>query len=192
MRAKKKYYFILPRRLNILFHSLSHSVPLFLSLSQSLNSYPLPRLSQALILSQSLSSLTVTLSISLIHHHQPNPTVPSRISPHHHSLKLPHSSLPAQPSRPKPSIASNPCHRANSLTLCLFVIGDFFYFVCDWWFCLVWVEEKNWRFVVVVNGKCGYGWCYGCFLGSGINYFIVVVILFYCDIYIILLCWKLK
>ena len=85
MRAKKKYYFILPRRLNILFHSLSHSVPLFLSLSQSLNSYPLPRLSQALILSQLLSSLTVTLSISLIHCRQPNPAVPSPQSPHRHS-----------------------------------------------------------------------------------------------------------
>ena len=42
--------------------------------------------------------------------------------------------------------------------------------------------------VVVADGRGGCGWCYGCLLGSGIYYFIVVVILFYCDIYIILLC----
>ena len=35
---------------------------------------------------------------------------------------------------------------------------------------------------------CGCGWCCGCFFCSGIYYFIVVVILFYYDIYIILLC----
>ena len=40
----------------------------------------------------------------------------------------------------------------------------------------------------VADGRGGCGWCCGCFLGSGIYYFIVVVILFYCDIYIILLC----
>ena len=42
--------------------------------------------------------------------------------------------------------------------------------------------------VAVANGRGGCGWCCGCFLDSGIYYFIVVVILFYCDIYIILLC----
>ena len=44
--------------------------------------------------------------------------------------------------------------------------------------------------VAVVDGRggCGCGWCYGCFLGSGIYYFIVRDILFYYDIYIILLC----
>ena len=42
--------------------------------------------------------------------------------------------------------------------------------------------------VVVADGRGGCGWCYGYFLISGIYYFIVVVILFYCDIYIILLC----
>ena len=42
--------------------------------------------------------------------------------------------------------------------------------------------------VVVANGRCGCGWCCGCFLGSGIYYFIIVSILFYCDVYIILLC----
>ena len=74
---------------------------------------------------------------------------------------------------------------------------------------MVWVEEKDWRLgfffcmlwtggggvvvaavgvvVVVANGRGGCGWCYGCLLDSGIYYFIVVVILFYCDIYIILL-----
>ena len=37
--------------------------------------------------------------------------------------------------------------------------------------------------VGVANGRGGCGW----FFGSRIYYFIVVVILFYCDIYIILL-----
>ena len=42
--------------------------------------------------------------------------------------------------------------------------------------------------VGVADGRGGYGWCCGCFLGSGIYYFTVEDILFYCDIYIILLC----
>ena len=42
--------------------------------------------------------------------------------------------------------------------------------------------------VAVVDGRSGCSWCYRSFLGSGIYYFIVVVILFYCDVYIILLC----
>ena len=42
--------------------------------------------------------------------------------------------------------------------------------------------------VTVADGRGGYGWCCGCFLDSGIYYFIVGDILFYCDIYIILLC----
>ena len=41
--------------------------------------------------------------------------------------------------------------------------------------------------VAVVDGRGGCGWCCGCFLGSGIYYFIVGDILFYCDVYIILL-----
>ena len=35
---------------------------------------------------------------------------------------------------------------------------------------------------------CGCGWCCENFLGSWIYYFIVEDILFYCDVYIILLC----
>ena len=42
--------------------------------------------------------------------------------------------------------------------------------------------------VAVADGRSGCGWYSGSFLGSGIYYFIVVVILFYCDVYIILLC----
>ena len=42
--------------------------------------------------------------------------------------------------------------------------------------------------VVVVDGRGGCGWCCECFLGSEIYYFIVEDILFYCDVYIILLC----
>ena len=41
--------------------------------------------------------------------------------------------------------------------------------------------------VAVANGRGGCGWCCGCFWGSGIYYFIVGDILFYCDTYIILL-----
>ena len=90
----------------------------------------------------------------------------------------------------------------------------FIYFVCDWWFCLVWVEEKDWRFgffffffpLLWTGGRWWWWWwlwlwlmvevvvigVVDVFLGSGIYYFIVVVILFYYDVYIILLCWKLK
>ena len=42
--------------------------------------------------------------------------------------------------------------------------------------------------VAVADGRGGYGWCCECFFGSEIYYFIVVDILFYCDVYIILLC----
>ena len=44
--------------------------------------------------------------------------------------------------------------------------------------------------VAVVDGRggCGCGWCCGCFLGSGIYYFIIRDILFCYDIDIILLC----
>ena len=72
----------------------------------------------------------------------------------------------------------------------MFVIGDFlwsglrkkirnlgFYFL--FYFFLLWIGGG-------VDGGCG--WCCGCSLDSGIYYFIVVVILFYCDVYIILLC----
>ena len=37
------------------------------------------------------------------------------------------------------------------------------------------------------RGGCGCGWCWVGFLGSGIYYFIIGDILFYCDVYIILL-----
>ena len=42
--------------------------------------------------------------------------------------------------------------------------------------------------MVVADGRSGCGWCCENFLDSGIYCFIIVVILFYCDIYIILLC----
>ena len=84
MRAKKKILFYSAPEIKYII-SFSLSLCASLSLSQSLSSYPLPRLSQALILSQLLSSLTVTLSISLIHRRWPNPAVPSPQSPHRHS-----------------------------------------------------------------------------------------------------------
>ena len=34
--------------------------------------------------------------------------------------------------------------------------------------------------VAVADGRGSCGWCYGCFLGSEIYYFIVIFILFYC------------
>ena len=42
--------------------------------------------------------------------------------------------------------------------------------------------------MAVADGRGGYSWCCGCFLSSRIYYFIVGDILFYCDVYIILLC----
>ena len=42
--------------------------------------------------------------------------------------------------------------------------------------------------VAVADSRDGCGWYCGCFLGSEICYFIVDDILFYCDVYIILLC----
>ena len=41
--------------------------------------------------------------------------------------------------------------------------------------------------MAVADGKGGCGLCWVVFLSSGIYYFIVEVILFYCDVYIILL-----
>ena len=91
--------------------------------------------------------------------------------------------------------------------MCLFVIGDFvwsglrkkigdlsffFFFFCFFvfLFCcgLVVLVVVMGVIVAVADGRGRCGWCCRCFLDSGIYYFIVVVILFYCDIYIILLC----
>ena len=59
----------------------------------------------------------------------------------------------------------------------------------EWWLWLVVVVEVVVVVVVAVaDGRGGCGWCCGCFLDSGIYYFIVDDILFYCDVYIILLC----
>ena len=66
-------------------------------------------------------------------------------------------------------------------------IGDlgffFFFFSCCGLLVVVMLVV-----VGVADGRGGCGWCCRCFLGSGIYYFIIVVILFYCDVYIILLC----
>ena len=63
------------------------------------------------------------------------------------------------------------------------------------WFFILFVGLVVYVLVVVVvvvvgvaDGKGGCGWCCGFFFGSGIYNFIVGDILFYCDIYIILLC----
>ena len=87
----------------------------------------------------------------------------------------------------------------SSPTLCLFVIGDFvwfglrekignlvfFFFFITCCGLLVVVVVVG---VIVADGRSGCDWCCGCFLDSEIYYFIVVVILFYCNVYIILLC----
>ena len=58
---------------------------------------------------------------------------------------------------------------------------------CLWvWLCLVVVVVVV---VVVPDDRCGCKWFWIVFLDSGIYYFIVRDILFYCDIYIILLRW---
>ena len=63
-------------------------------------------------------------------------------------------------------------------------IGDSGFFFFFFFFCCGLVVVV----VAVANGRSGCGWCCGSFLDSGIYYFIVGVILFYCDVYIILLC----
>ena len=61
----------------------------------------------------------------------------------------------------------------------LWVFFFFFFFLAvDWWWWWLWL----WLMVVVMVGAVDV------FLGSGIYYFIIVFISFYCDIYIILLC----
>ena len=62
-------------------------------------------------------------------------------------------------------------------------IGDFGFFFFFFFFCGLVVVVGG-----VADGKGGCGWCCGFFFGSGIYNFIVGDILFYCDIYIILLC----
>ena len=63
----------------------------------------------------------------------------------------------------------------------MLVVGFFFFFFC----CGLMVVAA--QAVAVVDGRCGCGWCCKVFLGSRIYYFIVVVIIFYRDVYIILL-----
>ena len=41
--------------------------------------------------------------------------------------------------------------------------------------------------VGVADGRSACGWCCGCFLDNEIYYFIAVVTLFYCDVYLYIL-----
>ena len=169
-----------------------HTVPLFLSLIH----YHLiseAHLSQA-------HSLNSGLSSSLIHRRQPDSSL---------TLPPPKLDVTDPPTVPSCRSASNPCshppqtHTADRSAcswLCLLVdIGYLIgkpmeltnpsllptqlidiVLVCDWWFCLVWVEEKDWRFeffffssccglvvvvvvVAVADGRSGCGRCFGCF-----------------------------
>ena len=54
----------------------------------------------------------------------------------------------------------------------------------EWW---LWPVVMVVVVVGVADGRGGCGWCCGCFLDSRIYYFIVEDILFYGDVYIILL-----
>ena len=65
------------------------------------------------------------------------------------------------------------------------VVGWFSWVVVSWFWWLWWWRSWLWVMVVVWAVWSGGG-------SGGMYYFIVVNILFYCDIYIILLCWKLK
>ena len=67
-------------------------------------------------------------------------------------------------------------------------IGDwsfffFFFPAVDWWWWWWWLWLWLWLMVEVVVVSA-----VEVFFDSGIYYFIVMVILFYCDVYIILLC----
>ena len=59
------------------------------------------------------------------------PAAPSR------QLAQTHATIRLRPTPPIGVLARGRC-------ACLWLV--IFYFVCDWWFCLVWVEEKDWRF----------------------------------------------
>ena len=125
-----------------------HTVPLFLSLIH----YHLiseAHLSQA-------HSLNSGLSSSLIHRRQPDSSL---------TLPPPKLDVTDPPTVPSCRSASNPrrhppqthtADRSACSWLCLLVdigyligkpmeLADVM-LVCDWWFCLVWVEEKDWRF----------------------------------------------
>ena len=71
-------------------------------------------------------------------------------------------------------------------------IGDLVFFIFFYWLPIVDCWYWWWLWVGMADGRCGCSWCCVCFLNSVIYYFIVLVILFYCDVYIILLYWKLK
>ena len=98
----------------------------------------------------------------------------------------------------------------SAISLIGFYVDGFYFYFDEWVLILLMVDEwwlgfSGWWMVVAVvvvvvvgvvvavgDGRGGCGWCCRCFLGRGIYYFIVGDILFYCDIYIILLYWKLK
>ena len=167
---------------------------------------------------KSLSSLSVTLSSKLLSCHR-LPHAADRLTPHHtppiassHLISR-RRSLAHQAANLKLIEAAGlkPMELANPFLLPTQLANVVL--VCDWWFCLVWVEEKDWRleffffFFPAVDWWWWWWWlllwlwlmvevvvvgAVEVFFDSGIYYFIVMVILFYCDVYIILLCWKIK
>ena len=154
----------------------------------------------SLKLTLSLRPLTLSTPISL------RPTPPSASDPCRRSECLLVDVLACRPSSP-------------TWLECLLVVGFFFFFpamVCWWWWwwwwwmwLWPWLREKigDLGFFFPTAMDCWWWWWWlwlwlmvevivvgavDVFLDSGIYYFIVVVIIFYCDVYIILLCWKLK
>lgn len=116
MRAKKNILFYSAPEIKYII-SFSLSLRTSLSLSQSLSSHPLPRISQSLKLSSSLNHSPLSPSLS----QSPSftaasPTQSSQATnrltvtllSHCHSLKLPHSPPSARPNRPKLPITSDP------------------------------------------------------------------------------------
>ena len=215
-KKKKKNYSSLP--IKKLLNFLSHSMPLSLSLSLSLSLTQLsssPKtlsISQALIFSQSLSSHRQSP-------HRPKPPIsspsqatdqrsphcpkPSIASPSQVADRLTVTHLSVDPAH-QPTPFADPTRRHCAclwLVIVDFVwsrlrkkIGDlgFFFFCCGLLMVVVVMVVVVAVVVAVADSRGGCGWFWEYFLCSGIYYFIVMVILFYCDVYIILLCWKLK
>ena len=185
--------------------SLSHFVSLSLSLSQSLQK--LSKLSQCHSLKITHSPPLAWLILN----------VPATETWHHRPINCPKPPISLRPTPPiwvlargywvpdwetygahRPTPSTNlACWRCACLWLVILFglgwgkrleIGVFFFFffpAVDWWWWWLWLWLWLMVEVVVVGAV-------EVFFDSGIYYFIVMVILFYCDVYIILLCWKIK
>ena len=115
------------------------------------------------------------------------------------------------PIKPTPTLSSSskPSSMIGDFLFCLWLVilfglgwgkrleisvGGFIFFLIFFFCCglVVVVMVVVVVVVTVADGRGGCGWWCGCFLGNELYYFIVRDILFYCDVYIVLLRWKLK